>query len=194
VGFLSFLTTYQIATIVIERIQFSLGRINGNIKSIFCLSTRKERGVNFEMSWLKAMREKEPPEPVNPIGTVVIGTIYPDIMDAAKDMVRKSLKAAQFKTVDVGRGVSPAAFASKAKETNADIIVVSILLSAAKEHLPKLISAIEQEGLRDKIVIMIGGAAVDKADADKIGALFGKTREEAVVLAKKAMEQKRNNT
>jgi hypothetical protein len=37
---------------------------------------------------------------------------------------------------------------------------------------------------------MIGGAAVTKEDADKIGALFGKTREEAVVLAKKAMENK----
>jgi hypothetical protein len=39
---------------------------------------------------------------------------------------------------------------------------------------------------------MIGGAAVTKEDADKIGALFGKTREDAVALAKKAIEQKRN--
>ena len=144
------------------------------------------------MSWLKAMREKEPPEPVNPIGTVVIGTLHPDVMDTAKHMVRRSLKLAQFKTVDVGRGVSPATFASKAKEVNADIVVVSVLLSAAKENLPKLISALELEGLKDKIVIMIGGAAVSKEDADKIGALYGKTREEAVALAKKAIEQKRN--
>ncbi len=146
------------------------------------------------MSWLKAMREKEPPEPVNPIGTVVIGTLKPDIMTTAKDMVRKSLKLAQFKTIDVGRGVTPTTFASKAKEANADIMVVSVLLSAAKKNLPELISAIEQEGLKDKIVIMIGGAAVIKEDANKIGALFGETREEAVVLAKKVMEQKRNST
>jgi len=146
------------------------------------------------MSWLKSMREKEPPEPVNPIGTVVTGTLQPDIMDTAKEMVRKSLKAAQFKTVDAGRGVSPTTFVSKAKEVNADIIVVTVGLSAAKENLPKLISAIEQEGLKDKIVVMIGGAAVTKEDADEIGAFFGKTREEAVVLAKKAMEQKRNKT
>jgi 5-methyltetrahydrofolate--homocysteine methyltransferase len=143
------------------------------------------------VSWLKAMREKEPPEPVNPIGTVVIGTLHPDIMDAAKDMVRRSLKAAQFKTIDVGRGVSPTTFASKAKEANADIMVVSMLLSAAKANLSKLVSAIEAEGLKGKIILMIGGAAVTKEDADKIGALFGKTREEAVVLAKKAMEQKK---
>ena len=143
------------------------------------------------MSWLKAMREKEPPEPVNPIGIVAIGTLHPDVMDAAKEMVRRSLKAAQFKTIDVGRGVSPTTFASKAKEANADIIVVSMLLSAAKANLSILVSAIEAEGLKDKITLMIGGAAVSKEDADKIGALFGKTREEAVVLAKKAMEQKK---
>jgi methanogenic corrinoid protein MtbC1 len=153
----------------------------------------KELGVSFEMSWLKAMREKEPPEPVNPIGTVVIGTLYPEVMDTAKDMVRRSLKLAQFKTIDVGKGVSPTVFASKAKEANADIIVVSVLLSAAKENLPKLVSALELEGLKGKIAIIIGGAAVEKEDADKIGALFGKTREEAVVLAKKAIEQKKKS-
>jgi 5-methyltetrahydrofolate--homocysteine methyltransferase len=146
------------------------------------------------MAWLKAMREKEPPEPINPIGTVVIGTLYPDIMDAAKDMVRRSLKAAQFRTVDAGRGISPTTLASKAKEVNADIIVVSMLLSAAKENLPKLVSAIDDLGLKDKITLMIGGAGVNKEDADKIGAFFGKTREEAVGLARKVMEQKKNKS
>jgi 5-methyltetrahydrofolate--homocysteine methyltransferase len=123
-----------------------------------------------------------------------MGTLHPDIMDTAKEMVRKSLKTAQFKTVDVGKGVSPSTFASKAKEANADLIVVTIGLSAAKDNLPKLISAIELEGLKDKVVVMIGGAAVTKEDADGIGALFGKTREDAVALAKKVMEQKRNKT
>jgi len=142
------------------------------------------------MSWLKALREKEPPEPANPIGTVVIGTLHPDLIDTAKEMVRKSLKAAQFKTVDVGRGVSPSAFVSKAKESNADIIVVTVSISAAKENVLKLISALEAEGLKGKVAVMIGGAAVTKEDADLTGALYGKTREDAVVLAKKAMEQK----
>ena len=144
------------------------------------------------MAWLKALREKEPPEPIDPIGTVVIGTLHPDIMDAAKEMVRRSLKAAQFKTVDAGRGISPTALASKAQEANADIIVVSMLLSAAKSNLPKLVSAIDDLGLKDKITLMIGGAGVNKEDADIIGALFGKTREEAVGLARKVMEQKKS--
>ena len=148
--------------------------------------------VGFDMSWFKALREKEPPEPKNPIGTVVIGTLHPDLIDTAKEMVRKSLKAAQFKTVDVGKGVSVDAFVSNAKTVNADIIVVTISISAAKDSLPKLISALELEGLKEKVVVMIGGAAVTKEDADSIGALFGKTREDAVALAKNAIEQRRH--
>lgn len=136
------------------------------------------------------MREKEPPEPVNPVGTVVLGTLHPDIMDTAKEMVRKSLKAAQFRTIDAGKGVSPETFAAKAKQENADIIVVTVGLTAAKENLSKLASILELEGLKEKVTVMIGGAAVTKEDADKIGALFGKTREEAVALAKKAIENK----
>ena len=144
------------------------------------------------MSWLKGMREKEPPEPANPIGTVVLGTLHPDIMDTAKEMVRKSLKTAQFKTVDAGKGISPDAFAAKAKQVNADILVVTVGLTAAKEYLAKLVAALEREGLREKVTVMVGGAAVTQEDADKIGAMFGKTREEAVALAKKAMENKKH--
>jgi 5-methyltetrahydrofolate--homocysteine methyltransferase len=143
------------------------------------------------MAWLKGMREKEPPEPTSPIGTDVLGTLHPDIMDSAKEMVRKSLKTAQFKTVDAGKGVSPEAFAVKAKQANADIIVVTVGLTSAKENLPKLSAALEREGLKEKVTVMIGGAAVTQEDADKMGALFGKKREEAVALAKKAVENKK---
>ena len=146
------------------------------------------------MSWLKAMREKEPAEPANPIGTVVIGNLHPDMMDTPKEMVRKSLKLAQFRTIDLGKGVPASVFATKAKETNADIIVASVNLTPAKENLPELASAIEAQGLKNKVVVMIGGAGVKKEDADKIGALFGKTREEAVAMAKKAMENKQAKT
>jgi len=137
------------------------------------------------------MTEKEPPEPANPIGTVVLGTLHPDIMDTAKEMVRKSLKAAQFKTVDAGKGVSPSVFVAKVKEANADILVVTVGLSAAKENLAKLVSLLETEGLKGKVQVMIGGAAVSKEDAEKIGAMYGKTREDAVALAKKVIEQKK---
>ncbi len=142
------------------------------------------------MSWLKSMMEKEPPEPENPIGVVVIGTLEPDMHLTPKEMVRKSLKKALFKCVDVGKKAPAADFASKAKEVNADIIAVSINTAPAKNNIPALMSAIEAAGLKGKVTIMIGGAAVDMDDAVKVGALYGETREEAVALAKKAMQAK----
>lgn len=137
------------------------------------------------------MMEKEPPEPTNPIGTIVIGNLEPDLMDGPKEIVRKALKTALFKTVDLGRGVPAKTFASKAKEVNADIIAVSVNLTSAKENLQKLNLAIENEGLMGKVTVMIGGAAVTKEDADKIGGLYGKTKEEAVTIAKRVVEAKK---
>ena len=142
------------------------------------------------MSWLKSMMEKEPPEPENPIGTVVLGALSPDPHKAPKEMVRKSLKKAGFKCVDLGNKVPPAAFAKKAKEVNADIIAVSISTTPAKDNLPKVMEAIEAEGLKGKVAIMTGGIGVDKDAADEVGIMYGSTREEAVALAKKAMEAK----
>lgn len=141
------------------------------------------------MSCLKAMMEREPPEPQNPIGTVVIGNLEPDMHEPPREMVRKSLKRASFKTVNLGKKASPATFVAKAKEVKADIIVVSINTIPAKENLSKLIAAIEAERLKGKVPLMIGGAAIGKEDADQIGALYCKTREEAVALAKQAMKK-----
>ncbi|MEM2911433.1 MAG: cobalamin-dependent protein [Candidatus Bathyarchaeia archaeon] len=143
------------------------------------------------MSWLKSMMEKEPPEPESPIGTVVIGTLEPDMHETPKEMVRKALKRAGFKTVDLGRAVSSQNFASKAKEVNADIVAVSVNTKPAKDNLPKLNQALTDAGLKGKVVLMIGGASVTKGDADAIGALYGKNKEEAVALAKKAVEERK---
>jgi methanogenic corrinoid protein MtbC1 len=142
-------------------------------------------------SWVKGLAEKEPLEPTNPRGKVVIGTLAPDVIDTAKEMVRKSLKAAQFQTVDAGVGASVANFLLKIKEVNADIVVVTVSVDGAKKPLAALVSAIDVEGLKGKVTVMIGGAAVTKEDADTLGALYGKTREDAVALAEKAMAEKR---
>jgi methanogenic corrinoid protein MtbC1 len=133
------------------------------------------------MSWLKSMMEKEPPEPENPIGIVVIGNIEPDMHDTAKEAVRRSLKRAGFKTIDVGKSVAPQVFVDKAKENNANLIAISVNTVPAKNNIAA--------GLKDKVGIIMGGAAVKKEDADAIGALFGKNKEEAPELAKKALKK-----
>jgi dimethylamine corrinoid protein len=129
------------------------------------------------MSFLRGMLEKEPPEPENPIGIVVIGNLEGDRVHAtARDMVRRELKKAQFKTINLGINVAADVFASKAKEVNADIVAVSCNTTESKISLPKLIAAIESEKLKDQVIVMVGGAAVKKEDADKIGALYGKNK------------------
>ncbi|MCS7096698.1 MAG: cobalamin-dependent protein [Nitrososphaerota archaeon] len=137
------------------------------------------------------MMEKEPPEPEKPLGTVVIGTLEPDMHETPKEMVRKALKRAGFKTVDLGKAASPQNFAAKAKEVNADIIAVSINTKPAKDNIPKLNQAIVDAGLKEKVILMIGGAAVTKEDADAIGAFYGKSKEEAVAIAQKAIGERK---
>jgi hypothetical protein len=63
------------------------------------------------------MMEKEPPEPTNPIATVVIGNIEPDMHDTAKEAVRKSLKRAGFKTIDAGKSAQSTSSSKKSKKT-----------------------------------------------------------------------------
>lgn len=142
------------------------------------------------MSWLKSMMEKEPPEPENPIGTVVIGNIEPDMHDTAKEAVRKALKRAGFKTVDAGKSVAPQVFVDKIKESNANILAVSVNTVPAKNNIAKLDEALKAGGLKDKLIIIMGGAAVKKEDAEAIGAIYGKNKEEGVAIAKKAVAGK----
>jgi dimethylamine corrinoid protein len=141
------------------------------------------------MSWLKNMMEKEPPEPENPLGIVVIGNIEPDMHDTAKEAVRRSLKRAGFKTVDAGKSVAPQVIVDKAKQSNADVLALSVNTIPAKNNLAKLDELLKAAGLKDKIGIIMGGAAVKKEDADAFGALYGKNKEEAPELAKKAMKK-----
>jgi methanogenic corrinoid protein MtbC1 len=137
------------------------------------------------------MMEKEPPEPENPLGIVVIGNLEPDVHEASSEQVRKALIRAQFKVVKLGKKVPAEVFASKAKEVNADIIAVSVNTTPAKNNLQKLMPALESAGLKDRVGLMIGGAAVKSEDAEKIGAIYGKTKEEAIAIAKKIVEAKK---
>jgi methylmalonyl-CoA mutase cobalamin-binding domain/chain len=143
------------------------------------------------MSWLKSMMEKEPPEPENPIGTVIIGNIEPDMHDTAKEAVRKALKRAGFKTIDAGKSVAPEVFVSKAKEANADVLALSVNTVPAKNNLAKLDEELKAAGIKEKMIIIMGGAAVKKEDAEALGALYGKNKEEGVEIAKKAVAEKK---
>ena len=103
-------------------------------------------------------------------GTVVLGTVEGDLHDIGKNLVGMMLGSNGFNVVDVGVDVSADSFASAAKESNADIVAMSGLLTTTITHFPAVIEALEKAGLKNKVKVMIGGAPVTRELADSIGA------------------------
>lgn len=105
---------------------------------------------------------------VEPLGKAIMGTVQGDLHDIGKNLVVMMLKGAGFEVIDAGVDVSPEAFIAKAKETNAQVVGLSALLTTTMPAMEKTIQAFKESGLSAKI--MIGGAPVTQSYADKIGA------------------------
>ena len=103
-------------------------------------------------------------------GKVVIGTVEGDLHDIGKDLVAMMLEGAGFEVVNAGVEVTAEEFLKAAKEYKPDIIGMSAMLTTTMIHMPEVIDALKQAGLRDQIKVMIGGAPVTQGYADKIGA------------------------
>ena len=109
-------------------------------------------------------------EDVEPIGKVVTGTVKGDLHDIGKNLVGMMLKGAGFEIVDMGTDVSPEKFVDAVKESGAQIVAMSALLTTTMANMPDTIKAFEDAGIRDSVKIMIGGAPVTEEYAKKIGA------------------------
>jgi len=103
-------------------------------------------------------------------GKVVIGTVEGDLHDIGKDLVAMMLEGAGFEVVNLGAEITAEQFVKAAKEHEPDIVGMSALLTTTMIHMPEVIDALQQAGLRDQIKVMIGGAPVTQGYADKIGA------------------------
>lgn len=103
-------------------------------------------------------------------GKVVIGTVEGDLHDIGKDLVAMMLEGAGFEVVNLGTEVTAEQFVKAAKEHEPDILGMSALLTTTMIHMPGVISALKDAGLRDQIKVMIGGAPVTQGYANKIGA------------------------
>ena len=95
-----------------------------------------------------------------PIGKAVIGTVKGDLHDIGKNLVAMMLKGAGFEIIDVGTDVDADTFIAKAEEANADVICMSALLTTTMPYMKDVIDALNEKGLRDKYVVMAGGAPV----------------------------------
>ncbi len=105
---------------------------------------------------------------VQPMGKALMGTVQGDLHDIGKNLVVMMLKGAGFEVVDMGVDVSPADFVARVKESGAQVVGLSALLTTTMPAMEKTIQAIREAGLGTKV--MVGGAPVTQNFADKIGA------------------------
>ena len=104
------------------------------------------------------------------LGTLVIGTVKGDLHDIGKNLVRMMIEGKGIEIIDLGVDVEPQDFVKCAIENDCSIICCSALLTTTMPMLGEVIKAAEEAGIRDKVTIMVGGAPVNQAFADSIGA------------------------
>jgi len=103
-------------------------------------------------------------------GTVVIGTVKGDLHDIGKNLVAMLLSSAGFEVVDAGINVTPEAFVEKVRETGADFLGMSALLTTTMPQMQLTLKALSDAGIRDQVSVLVGGAPVTQDWADRIGA------------------------
>ena len=130
-----------------------------------------------------------------PVGKVVIGTVKGDIHDIGKNLVGMMLEGAGFEVIDLGINTDADKFINAIKEHQPDIIGMSALLTTTMPYMKVVIEALKDEGLRDAVYVMVGGAPVTETFAAQVGAdAYGRDAAVAVDLAKAYMASKRGES
>jgi len=123
-----------------------------------------------------------------PVGTAVIGTVKGDLHDIGKNLVGMMLEGAGFEVIDLGADVAPEKFVQAAKDTQAQIVGISTLLTTTMLGMKDVLHALERADLRKKVKVMVGGAPVTQSFASEIGADgYGESAAEAVDKAKELL-------
>lgn len=104
------------------------------------------------------------------LGKVLMGTVQGDLHEIGKNIVIMMLKTAGFEVIDLGIDVPSQKFIEKTREIKPDILGISALLTTTVARQKEIIELLEEENLRKTVKVMIGGAPINQAWADKIGA------------------------
>lgn len=105
-----------------------------------------------------------------PVGRAVIGTVKGDLHDIGKNLVAMMLRGVGFEVIDLAVDVDVDTFIDKAEEAGADIICMSALLTTTMPAMKEVVDGLVARGLREKYIVMIGGAPVNDSFAQEIGA------------------------
>ena len=103
-------------------------------------------------------------------GKVLLGTVSGDLHDIGKNLVGMMMESGGLEIVNLGTDIEPDEFAQQVREHEPDVLGMSALLTTTMLAMRDTIEILEEEGLRDSVKIMVGGAPVTKEFADEIGA------------------------
>src|ERR1700733_9833488 len=126
------------------------------------------------------------------IGTIVMGTVKGDVHDIGKNLVNIMFEGAGFYVIDLGVQVAPEKFVEAVREHKPDIVGFSAFLTTTMPMFKANINALQKSGLRDQVIVMVGGAPVTQEYADVVGADgYASDASAAVVRAKELIARRR---
>ncbi|MCB9420487.1 MAG: corrinoid protein [Ardenticatenaceae bacterium] len=119
-------------------------------------------------------------------GKILMGTVKADLHDIGKNLVSMMCEGAGFEIIDLGFNVPPEKFVAAIKQHQPEVVGMSAMLTTTMRAMGHTIKAIEEAGLRDQVKIFVGGAPVDAAFAERIGADgYGSNAPSGVEMAKR---------
>jgi len=126
------------------------------------------------------------------IGTIVMGTVKGDVHDIGKNLVNIMFEGAGFLVIDLGVQVAPERFVDAVVTHQPDIVGFSAFLTTTMPMFKANINALTKAGLRDQVIVMVGGAPVTQEYADVVGADgYAADASAAVVKAKQLIASRR---
>jgi 5-methyltetrahydrofolate--homocysteine methyltransferase len=126
------------------------------------------------------------------IGTMVVGTVKGDIHDIGKNLTAMMMEGAGFEVIDLGVNNPVESFMAAIETYKPDILGMSALLTTTMPYMRVVIDALNEAGIRQDIFVMVGGAPLNAAFAEDIGAdAYCRDAAIGVETAKKAMQMRR---
>ncbi len=157
--------------------EFSLGNVF--VPEMLVSAVTMKKGLDVVKPLLTADQSE-------PRGTIIMTTVKGDLHDIGKNLVTMMLEGAGFKVVDLGVDLSVEKLIEEVKTIKPQVLGLSALLTTTMPEMKRVIEELEAQGLRKSVKVMVGGAPVDKAFAQKIGADgYGANAAEAVELARR---------
>ena len=129
---------------------------------------------------------------VAPIGKVVIGTVKGDVHDIGKNLVSMMLEGAGFEVIDLGINNSVEAYLEALEKHKPDILGLSALLTTTMPYMKVVIDALKEKRIRDDYIVLVGGAPLNEALGEAVGAdAYCRDAAMAVEMAKKLIAERR---